>query len=144
MVNEYDAATLGLLHDMGKILHNKMKASGKDLKPNNSIPETVIEDLIASIFGELWHISSLLCNALEYIHYPIYYPIECVDAKYRPIVTIVAVANFVANATGFPDGEVLMNIRNEYLLANGLSLEPESWIRPQMVFQIEELRASFV
>ena len=144
MVNEYDAATLALLHDMGKILYKKMKDSGKDLKPNSDIPDTVIEDLIASIFGELWNISSLLCGALEFIHYPIYYPIECVDVKIRPIVTVVAVSNFVANATGFPDGEVLMNIRNEYLLDNGLSLEPESWIRPQMVAEIEELRASFI
>jgi HD-like signal output (HDOD) protein len=143
-LNRFEMATIGLLHDIGKILYDEILKSGKKLTTSQNIPQLEIEAIVASVFAEFWGLSSKICEALEFIPYPIFYPISEVDEALVPLITTIASANFIANATGFSDSDPLYNIREEYLLASNFSLEPEQWLNREIVMEIEKARLSLI
>lgn len=142
-VDGNEIATIALLHDIGKILYRKVLKMGKRIQADDSIPPLMIEAILASAFAELWELPAVLIDALEFVPYPLYYPMDILTSKQCAAVTVVQAANYVVNAIDdAEDGDRLHEIRPEYLLAAGLSVNPSEWILPTMVSNIEKTRSA--
>lgn len=143
-VDQSDVATIGLLHDIGKILNARMEQSGKTIHVKHAIPTLVLEGIIASVFAELWELPEFLVRALEYLPYPLHYSSGSVSDDLVELVTFVQAANYIVNAIGMVDGGEHLSLGEEYLQAASLPNHPSEWIVPAMVTEIEKSRSSLV
>jgi len=144
-VDESDAATLGLLHDIGKLLYPEILQHGKEINPKGSIPQLVLESIIASVFAELWELPNSLIAAFECLPYPLYYTRDRLHEEQIALVTIIQASNYIANAIGISDGtEEQRPLGHEYLEAVSLDSNPGKWITKTMVSGIEKCRSSLL
>lgn len=143
-VDQSDAATIGLLHDIGKILNARIEHSGKTIHAKQAIPRLIFEGMIASVFAELWELPDFLVNALDYLSYPLYYSSETVSDELVGVITVVQAANYIVNAIGMVDGGEHLSLGEEYLTAASLTGNPGEWIRPSMVTEIEKSRSTLL
>lgn len=139
-----DIATVALLHDIGKMLYRKLVRKGKSINTKEAFPPLMIEAVIASVFAELWELPEFIVSTLEFIPYPLFYSMDILTSKECQMVTVIQAANFIANAIDFEDGDRLLPLRDEYLLAASFPLNPGEWIIPTMVVNIEKSRSALV
>ncbi len=136
-VDIFEAETLGLLHDMGKILYPLVKEAGKDIVMNIEVPQPVLESLLASTFASLWGLPKSISTAVEYVHYPCFYPKKSIPDEYRGIATVVSAANLLGKSYGFDDGDPLSMLRSEQSELLGFSGHPNSWLTHSDIEKIE-------
>jgi HD-like signal output (HDOD) protein len=140
-----DAATLGLLHDIGKILYLKIENSGKKIESKQDIPKIVFEAIIASVFAELWELPSSIITTLEYLPYPLFYPKNSlISLEQCSLITVVQAANCIANSIEVDDGDNLYSIHYEYLTHASISDDLAELIDPSMVSAIEKSRSALL
>ncbi len=139
-VDRFTVSTIALLHDMGKILYPMIVSEGRGLNFSITIPQQVVEALIASVFAELWKLPESISSSIEYLHHPCFYPFDSVPDKYRPLVTTLSMANLLANCMGFEDGDDLINIQKEYLTEIHEDDSPARWIDENTATKIESTR----
>lgn len=137
-VDANEVATIALLHDIGKILYRKVVLSGKSIHTKESVPPLMVEAILASVFADLWELPEFISTSLEFIPYPLFYPMDELTTKECRMATVIQAANFIVNAIDAEDGDRLHQLRDEYLLASGLPINPGEWILPTMVTNIEK------
>lgn len=139
-VDQYEASTIGLMHDIGKILYPLVIEKGKKIVTNMDIPTEVLESLLASTFAEIWGLPTSLVYAIQYTSYPYFYKVETVPEEYRKLVALIASSNLLAKALGFADGEMHYSVEESFTSLIGLQGAPEFWLTPDIVMLIEQSR----
>lgn len=139
-VDRFTVSTMALLHDMGKLLLPMMGENGKGLRMSISVPDMIIEALVASIFAELWGLPASIISSLEYAHHPHFYSLLDVPSDIRKQVTLLSMSNLLSNAMGYPDGDDLYPIKNEFLNEIRKEDSPDRWIDNAMAIKIEHFR----
>lgn len=139
-VDQYEASTIGLMHDIGKILLPLVEERGKKIITNVETPTEIIESLLASTFAEIWGLPQSIIDAIQYTSYPFFYPIHSVPEEYQPLVSLVAASNVLAKALGFSDGELHYLPDEAYTNLINLNGAPEFWLTPGIIVMIEKSR----
>lgn len=139
-VDQYEASTIGLMHDIGKVLYPLVLEKGKKIITNVKIPEEIIESLLASIFAEIWGLPKSLVDAIQYTAYPFFYPLGEIPEEYQKIVALVSASNVLAKALGFSDGD--LHYLPDEAATNLINLNgaPEFWLTPGVIVMIEKSR----
>lgn len=140
-IDASEVATIALLHDIGKILYRKVVLSGKSIHTKESVPPLMIEAILAAVFADLWQLPEFISRSLEFVPYPLFYPMDELTTKECRMVTVIQAANFIVNAIDAEDGDRLHQIRDEYLLSASMPINPGEWILPTMVTNIEKSRS---
>lgn len=140
-VDSNEIATVALLHDIGKILYRQVIKSGRSIKTNEDVPPLMVEAILASVFADIWQLPESISTTLEFVPYPLFYPMDELTTKECHMVTIIQAANYIVNAIdSAEDGDRLYQMRDEYLLSANLPINPGEWILPTMVTNIEKSR----
>jgi two-component system cell cycle response regulator len=142
-VQPFTVSTISLLHDMGKILYPKLEEQKRGINFSTKVPHQIVEALVASVFAEVWKLPSTICETLQYIHHPCFYPLDSVPSEYRPMVTTLSMANLLANSMGFGDGDQLLPIKKEYLDEIHEVDSPARWLDEKLATKIENTRGIF-
>lgn len=139
-VDQYEASTIGLMHDIGKILYPLVLEQGKKIITNVETPTEIIEALLASTFAEIWNLPQSIVQALQYTPYPFFYPLDSVPEQYQRLISLVASSNLLAKALGFGDDELHYLPDEAYTSLINLNGAPEFWLTPGIIVMVEKSR----
>ncbi|HSQ41089.1 MAG TPA: HDOD domain-containing protein, partial [Fibrobacteraceae bacterium] len=136
-----DAATIGLLVDIGKML---MKAEETGfLSTQTGVAPSVIEGFAGSCFAESWGLPVLVRQVLESLNIAFHYPVERIPAEYRQLTLIVALANFITRWYGFSNGDAPEMPSREMLDAIGWHASSTGhWVDPETALEMEKARTA--
>jgi HD-like signal output (HDOD) protein len=140
--SEYDIATIGLLHDIGKYFTATLEPlSGtlpqhplywlKTVRPR---PPLVIREqieygmdhtMLGSLLADRWELSDVIKYSIEYHHYPSFMPPESIPKQYLTQSFVICLSDLICKALGYVtvDDEILP-IRPEYYEMFGLNPNP--------------------
>jgi len=153
-ISEYDIATIGLLHDIGKYFTATLEPlSGtlpthplywlKTVRPR---PPLVIREqieygmdhtMLGSLLADRWELSEVIKYSIEYHHYPSFMPPESIPKAYLTQSFVICLSDLICKALGYgtTDDEILP-IRPEYLEMFGLNPNPLELITPALTKEI--------
>ena len=152
--SEYDIATIGLLHDIGKYFTATLEPlSGtlpqhplywlKTVRPR---PPLVIREqieygmdhaMLGSLLADRWKLSETIKYSIEYHHYPSFMPPESIPKPYLTQSFVICISDLICKALGYgtTDDEILP-IRPEYFEIFGLNPNPLELINPALTKEV--------
>jgi HD-like signal output (HDOD) protein len=152
--SEYDIATIGLLHDIGKYFTATLEPlSGtlpqhplywlKTVRPR---PPLIIREqieygmdhsMLGSLLADRWELSEVIKYSIEYHHYPSFMPPESIPKPYLTQSFVICLSDLICKALGYVtvDDEILA-IRPEYYEMFGLNPNPLELITPALTKEI--------
>jgi HD-like signal output (HDOD) protein len=153
-ISEYDIATIGLLHDIGKYFTATLEPlSGtlsqhplywlKTVRPR---PPLIIREqieygmdhsMLGSLLADRWELSDMIKYGIEYHHYPSFMPPESIPKPYLTQSFVICLSDLICKALGYVtvDDEILA-IRPEYYEMFGLNPNPLELITPALTKEI--------
>jgi HD-like signal output (HDOD) protein len=152
--SEYDIATIGLLHDIGKYFIPTLEPLS-DILPTHPLywlktlrprPPLVIREqieygmdhtMLGSLLADRWELSDVIKYSIEYHHYPSFMPPESIPKPYLTQSFVICLADLICKALGYDttDDEILP-IRPEYYEMFGLSQNPIEISTPALTKEI--------
>ena len=152
--SEYDIATIGLLHDIGKYFIPTLEPlSGTSpghplywLKTVRPRPPLVIREqieygmdhtMLGSLLADRWELSDVMKYSIEYHHHPSFVPPESIPKPYLTQSFVICLSDLICKALGYgtTDDEILP-IRPEYFEMFGLNPNPLELITPALAKEI--------
>jgi HD-like signal output (HDOD) protein len=152
--SEYDIATIGLLHDIGKYFIPTLEPlSGtlpehplywlKTLRPRpplvirEQIEYSLDHTMLGSLLADRWELSDVIKYSIEYHHYPSFMPPESIAKPYLKQSFVICLSDLICKALGYgtTDDEILP-IRPEYFAMFGLNPNPLELITPALTKEI--------
>ncbi len=152
--SEYDIATIGLLHDIGKYFTATLEPlSGtlpqhplywlKTVRPR---PPLVIREqieygmdhtMLGSLLADRWELSDVIKYSIEYHHYPSFMPPESIPKPYLTQSFVICLSDLICKALGYctTDDEILA-IQPEYYEMFGLNPNPLELITTALTKEI--------
>jgi HD-like signal output (HDOD) protein len=152
--SEYDIATIGLLHDIGKYFTATLEPlSGtlpqhplywlKTVRPR---PPLIIREqieygmdhaMLGSLLADRWELSEAIKYSIEYHHYPSFMPPESIPKPYITQSFAICLSDLICKALGYgtTDDEILP-IRPEYFEIFGLNPNPLELITPALTKEV--------
>jgi HD-like signal output (HDOD) protein len=152
--SEYDIATIGLLHDIGKYFTGTLEPlSGtlpqhplywlKTVRPR---PPLIIREqieygmdhsMLGSLLADRWELSETIKYSIEYHHYPSFMPPESIPKPYLTQSFVICLSDLICKALGYgtTDDEILP-IRPEYFEIFGLNPNPLELITPALTKEV--------
>jgi len=152
--SEYDIATIGLLHDIGKYFIPSLEPlSGsspqhplywlKTLRPRP--PEVIREQIefgldhtmLGSLLADRWELSDVIKYSIEYHHYPSFFPPQSLPKPYLTQSFVICLSDLICKALGHcTDDDEVLPILPEYYDMFGLSDNPAEFITPALTKEI--------
>jgi HD-like signal output (HDOD) protein len=152
--SEYDIATIGLLHDIGKYFIPTLEPlSGtlpahplywlKTVRPRpplvirEQIEYSLDHTMLGSLLADRWELSDVIKYSIEYHHYPSFMPPESIPKPYLTQSFVICLSDLICKALGYSttDDEILP-IRPEYYEMFGLNPNPLEMITPALTKEI--------
>ena len=152
--SEYDIATIGLLHDIGKYFTATLEPlSGtlpqhplywlKTVRPR---PPLIIREqieygmdhsMLGSLLADRWELSDVIKYSIEYHHYPSFMPPDSIPKPYLTQSFVICLSDLICKALGYVtvDDEILA-VRPEYYEMFGLNPNPLELITPALTKEI--------
>jgi HD-like signal output (HDOD) protein len=137
-INAFEMGTIGLLHDLGRILVDSSPMKKNLDKLPEQLPLSVIESLCGSIFAESWGLPESIIQTIEYSAYPGIYHVDNIPEKVRKQACILYASNLLANLYGFKDEGEWHGLSDEVLLEIHLTNTPETWLTPEMTQEVDQ------
>jgi len=144
--SEYDLATIGLLHDIGKYYHQLLEISG-EATPN--IPEIIQEEqkygvnhaTLGSLIAKSWKLSDSIVQSIEYHHYPSFFLPEDIQGAYLKESFVICISDLIVKALGYKNrGNNILPIKEEYFKMFHMSSDLLRIITPDLTKEIEKTR----
>jgi HD-like signal output (HDOD) protein len=152
--SEYDIATIGLLHDIGKYFTATLEPlSGtlpahplywlKTVRPR---PPLIIREqieygmdhaMLGNLLADRWELSEVIKYSIEYHHYPSFMPPDSIPKQFLTQSFVVCLSDLICKALGYgtTDDEILP-IRPEYFEIFGLNPDPLELITPALTKEV--------
>ncbi len=137
-INSLEMNTLGLLHDMGRILVETTPMKKNLSRLPDQLPLPVIEALCGSIFAQAWGLPDSVVRAIEFAPYPGYYAVEYIPEDIRKESCLLYLSNLLANLYGFSDEHEWPAIGVDALSLLHMAHTPEKWITPEITEDVDK------
>ena len=145
-LSEYDLATMGLLHDIGKYFFTNLDyvpASHQDL------PAIVLEEesygvnhaVLGSIAARNWQLSDPIADAVAYHHHPTFLPPESIPEEYARYSFILCLSDLVGKLLDYSEEtKDILPIRDEYFDTWGIKKDLTQLITPVLIKEAHKAR----
>ena len=144
--SEYDLATMGLLHDIGKYYYHMLEIQGEAA---SDLPWIIQEEqryginhaTLGSLIAKNWRLSDSIIQSIAYHHYPNFFSPEDIPGSYLKESFIVCISDLIVKALGYKgQGNDILPIKEEYFKMFNLSQELSDIITPDLTKEIEKTR----
>jgi HD-like signal output (HDOD) protein len=146
--SEYDVATMGLLHDIGKYFIRSLESVSQ---PDSGSPEIIQEErqyrinhaALGSLIAAGWKLSDTVIHAIEYHHYPNFLPPDAIPERYLKESFVVCLSDLIAKALGSQEREEqILAIKDDYYKMFRLSPDLSGIVSPALSKEIEKARVT--
>ncbi|MGO9138088.1 MAG: HDOD domain-containing protein [Syntrophales bacterium] len=143
-ISEYELGTMGLLHDIGKYFIHMLKPVGEI---STESPLLIREEqqyginhaCLGSLVAKNWQLSDSIVKAIEYHHYPAFFPIESIPEPYIKHAFVICLSDLICKALGYSaNDDEKIPIRNEYYEMFKMRPDLEENVTPRLVKEIEK------
>jgi len=141
--SEYELATIGLLHDLGKYFMGLLEPVGEEAPNLQPLAREerrygMNHAALGSLIADKWQLSDVIVKSIEYHHHPTYLPPESIPEPYRQYSFIINLSDLICKALGYKTGEdELFPVKEEYYTLFQLNPDPLAFISPELVKKIE-------
>ncbi|MCX7856994.1 MAG: HDOD domain-containing protein [Deltaproteobacteria bacterium] len=154
---EYDIATAGLMHDIGKFYFMGLERQiGEKGQLENEFEErglsSILEEdkiygvnhaVVGSYIARHWKLPEFIVKGIEYHHYPSLYPPEKIPNPYVTQSFILCLADLLSKALGYEgESEKILAILPEYYERYGLDPELKGLVTPEILKGMEKAKAT--
>ncbi|HON85565.1 MAG TPA: HDOD domain-containing protein [Syntrophorhabdaceae bacterium] len=145
-LSEYDLATSGLLHDIGKFYLINIEDS---IEIVSDIPNLIKEEhryginhcVAGAYIASHWRLPELIVKGIEYHHNPCFFPPHSIPEGYLKQCFVLCLADLVAKAMGYSgEDEQIMPILPEYFEMFGIDKNLEGIITTELLKNVEKAR----
>jgi HD-like signal output (HDOD) protein len=146
--SEYDVATMGLLHDIGKYFIRSLESVSQ---PDSGLPEIIQEErqyrinhaALGSLIAAGWKLSDTVIHAIEYHHYPSFLPPDAIPERYLKESFVVCLSDLIAKALVSQEREEqILAIKDDYYKMFRLSPDLSGIVSPALTKEIEKARVT--
>ncbi len=144
--SEYELATLGLLHDIGKYFIGLLEPLAEEAA-ELPLPLLLREErkyginhaALGGLIAHNWQLSDSIVQGIAYHHHPVFSSPEAIPELYRINSFVISLSDLICKALGYGagDGE-LWQIKSDYY--ESFKLEPDimGFITPELIKKIEK------
>lgn len=120
---ENELATIGLLHDIGKYFWGMFALAPAIVEEATGLSPLLTEErqaginhaALGALIAKNWQLSEAIVTSIEYHHHPSFMPPDAVPALCRNQCFVVALANLLCQALGYPSyNSELLQLHPEY------------------------------
>jgi HD-like signal output (HDOD) protein len=146
--SEYDVATMGLLHDIGKYFIRSLESVSQ---PDSGLPEIIQEErqyrinhaALGSLIAGSWKLSDSVIHVIEYHHYPNFLPPDSIPERYLKESFVVCLSDLIAKALGGQvQEEQILAIKEDYYKMFHLSPDLSGIVTPALLKEVEKARVT--
>jgi HD-like signal output (HDOD) protein len=146
--SEYDVATTGLLHDIGKYFIRSLESVSQ---PDPGLPEIIQEEqrhrinhaALGSLIASSWKLSDSVVHVIEYHHYPNFLLPDAIPERYLKESFVVCLSDLIAKVIGSQEQEEqVLAIKEDYYKMFHLSPDLSGIISPALSKEIEKARVT--
>ena len=143
-LSEYELATIGLMHDIGKYFLSSLKDG---IEIISDIPSIIKEEhqygINHSVAGSLvaanWKLPDTIINCIEYHHYPSFFTPDKIPEQYGKQCFIVCLSDLLAHVLGYNvQSEQILPIKDEYFKLYGIEKDIQTFITDDLLKNIEK------
>ncbi|MCX5817914.1 MAG: HDOD domain-containing protein [Proteobacteria bacterium] len=144
--SEYDLATIGLLHDIGKYFLVTLESYFEII---SDIPALIKEEhqyginhaVAGGLIANKWKLPHVIVHGIEYHHYPSFFLPEAIPEQYRTQCFTICLADLIAKVLGYHgQNEQTLPIRDEYFEMYGINKDIRGIITTDLVRDVEKSR----
>jgi HD-like signal output (HDOD) protein len=144
--SEYDLATIGLLHDIGKYFLVTLESHFEII---SDIPVLIKEEhryginhaVAGGLIANKWKLPDVIIHGVEYHHYPSFFLPEAIPKQYRTQCFTICLADLIAKVLGYHgQDEQMLPIKDEYFEMYGINKDIRGIITTDLVRDIEKSR----
>lgn len=146
--SEYDLATSGLLHDIGKFYLINIEDS---IEIVSDVPTLIKEEhryginhsVAGTYIASHWMLPEFIIKAIEYHHHPSFFPPDSIPEKHLKQCFVLCLADLVANAMGYSgEDEQILPIKPEYFEIFNIDKDLVDIITTDLLKNIEKARVT--
>jgi len=143
---ENEAATIGVLHDIGKYFFHLLDSTGENSAEGPSIIQEekqygINHMLTGSLLVEKWKLSDMIVKCIAFHHHPTFFPPESIPEPYQKASFVICLADLICKVLGYGgQNDELLPIRKEYFETFGLSTELQKIVTQPLIQDIEKAR----
>jgi HD-like signal output (HDOD) protein len=144
--SEYDLATMGLLHDIGKYfipddVHEGVTDPDVPLVGREEMSYGMNHAVLGSIVVRHWQLSDVISRAIGYHHHPTFLPPETIPGEYVKYSFVICLSDLIGKLLDY-DGENsdILPLRDEYYATFALPKDPAELITQALLKEVEKTR----
>lgn len=143
-LSEYDLATIGLMHDIGKYFLSTLKDG---IEIISDIPSLIKEEhryginhsVTGSLIAAKWKLPEAIIHGIEYHHYPSFFTPDKIPEQYSKQCFIICLSDLLAHALGYYiQHEQILPIKDEYFELYGVDKDIRMFITDDLLKNIEK------
>jgi HD-like signal output (HDOD) protein len=142
-VDPHEVGTLGVLHDMGRILLQDRMFLDLAKQYQKQIPPEIFQALLGMLAARNWGLPEKICMPILYSSFPGRCNTDSVPVEWRMHAGLVAAANLFCSVYGFPDGSKPRRLSAAWLGRMQLAETPAVWIPHKGIQELEQSREAF-
>ncbi|MCX5854648.1 MAG: HDOD domain-containing protein [Deltaproteobacteria bacterium] len=144
--SEYDLATIGLLHDIGKYFLVTLESHFEII---SDIPALIKEEhryginhaVAGGLIANQWKLPDVIIHGIEYHHYPSLFLPEAIPKQYRTQCFTICLADLIAKVLGYHgQDEQILPIRDEYFEMYGINKDIRGIVTTDLIKDVEKSR----
>ena len=144
--SEYDLATIGLLHDIGKYFLVTLQSHFEII---SDIPALIKEEhqyginhaVAGGLIANKWKLPDVIIHGIEYHHYPSFFLPEAIPKQYRTQCFTICLADLIAKVLGYyGQDEQILPIRDEYFEMYRINRDIRGIVTTDLIRDVEKSR----
>ena len=143
--SEYDLATMGLLHDIGKYFipdtASDIDAAGLPLVGREEMSYGMNHAVMGSIVVRHWQLSDVISRAIGYHHHPTFLPPDTIPGEYVKYSFIICLSDLLGKLLDYDSQDTdILPLREEYYTTFRLPGNPAELVTQALIKEVDKTR----